>query len=81
MEVGEGGGAPGTRWSLTGRGRGEPGHAVTDRQVCWRPPYGSEEYQEVQDWQEDVETHKQAVAPQNNQILKQESLGLAVKVD
>ena len=81
MEGGEGAGAAGTGWSLTGRGRGETGHTVADSQVGWGPPDGSEEYQEVEDWEEDVETHKQAVSPENNQIFKEKSLRLDLETD
>ena len=71
----------GTGWSLTGEWGGEPGHTVAHSQVCWRPPHGSEEYQEVQDWEEDVETHEQTVASQDNQILQQKSRRLGGEID
>ena len=77
----ESGGAAGSLWGLTVRGRAQASNTVTESEACWGTSYGGVEYQEVQDWQDDVETHKQAVAPENDQILKQESLGLAVKVD
>ena len=77
----EGAGAAGTDWSLTGRGRGEAGDKETEGQVCWGPSYGRIEYQEVQDWQEDVETHEQSVAAENDQVFKQKSFCLDVNID